>query len=198
MLLLAAVLGFFAVRGWLYSQQQQELKVALEATAGIHVTELNRDGGVFFVRGLRDPLAVSVVDVAKSVDVPAERLNVSTQPFQSLQPEILSARAAQMFGQPGSTRFSVAGSTLVVEGDAPWSWQRTLRSRFGGLAGVESLDTSGLTAADRQQFVARIESIEPRNFYFQSGVEFLQGNDVALREYAAELSELQRNAARFD
>jgi OOP family OmpA-OmpF porin len=198
LLLLAAALTFFAVRGWLYSQQKQELKVALEATPGIHVTELNRDGRVFFVRGLRDPLAASVADVAESIDVPADRLNVSTQPFQSLQPEIVAARAAQMFGQPGSTRFSVASSTLVVEGDAPWSWQRTLRSRFGGLAGVESLDTSGLTAVDRQQFAARIESIEPRKFYFQSGVEFLQGNDVALREYAAELGELQRNAADFD
>ncbi len=198
LLLLAAVASFFVIRGWLYSQQQQELGAALEATPGIHVTELSRDGKEFLVRGLRDPLAVSVVDVAESIDIPADRINVSTQPFQSLQPEMIAARAAQMFGQPDAARFSVAGTNLVVEGDAPWSWQRTLRARLGSLAGVESLDTSGLTALDRQQFAARVEGMKQRKFYFQTGVEFLQDNHVALGEYAAELSELQKDAARFD
>ncbi len=198
LLLLAAAASFFVIRGWLYSQQQQELGAVLEATPGIHVTELSRDGRDFLVRGLRDPLAVSVVGVAESIDIPADRINVSTQPFQSLQPEMIAARAAQMFGRPDSARFIVAGTNLVVEGDAPWSWQRTLRARFGSLAGVESLDTSGLTATDRQQFAARVEGMKQRKFYFQTGVEFLQDNDIALGEYAAELSELQKDAAAFD
>ncbi|MBT8066388.1 MAG: hypothetical protein KJO09_04060 [Gammaproteobacteria bacterium] len=197
-LLLAAALAFFAARGWLYSQQQQELEAALEATPGIHVTNLSRDGKEFFVRGLRDPLATRVADVAESIDIPSDRINVSTQPFQSLQPEMIAARASQVFGQPGSARFSVTDTTLVVEGDAPWSWQRNLRSRYSSLAGIDALDTNALTAADRQQFAERVAAIDERKFFFRRGVEFVEGNDIALRDHAAELRALQEEAAAFD
>lgn len=195
LLLLVAAAAFFSIRGWLYSQQLAALSSALEATPGIHVTEVGRDGGTFLVRGLKDPLAASITGVAESVDISADRLNVSMQPFQSLQPEIVAARAAQIFGQPGSAQFSIADTTLIVDGDAPWSWQQNLRSRFRNLAGVESLDVSGLTATDRQQFEQSVASLNQRKFYFNDGVELIEESDKALREYAAKLAVLQKDAA---
>ncbi|MGI9236659.1 MAG: hypothetical protein ACR2QZ_04640, partial [Woeseiaceae bacterium] len=197
LLALIAAVGFFSIRAWFYSQQMSALSSALEATPGIHVTELRRDGGTFQLRGLKDPLAGSIADVAESVDIPADRLDVTLQPFQSLQPEILAARAAQLFGQPGTVRFQVSGTTLIVDGDAPWVWQRQLRSSFANLAGVESLDTSGLTAVDRQQFVERVANLNQRKFFFGRDVIFVEGNEEALSEYAAKLATLQADAADF-
>lgn len=198
LLLIVAAISFVVFRNWQYSRQLQELAVALESTPGLHVTDLSRDGGRFAIRGLRDPLAASVADVAASVDVPADRLTVSTQPFQSLQPEIIAARAAQAFGRSSSVRYRVSGTTLVVDGDAPWSWQRELKSRFSSLAGVSALDVSGLTASDRQQFAERIAGMSERKFFFSRGVEFLPESDSALRAYAAEITVLQRQAADLD
>ncbi len=197
LLLLVSAAVFLGVRSWMYSQQQDKLDAALSATPGIYVTDLERSGGNFAVRGLRDPLAMDVIDVAESVDIPADRLSVSMQPFQSLQPEILAARAAQMFDKPESVEFSVSGTTLHVTGSAPWAWRQQLQTRFSGLAGVEALDLSGLAASDQQQFVDRVTSLDETRFYFRSGVQLAEGNEDKLREYAAELRQLMDDAPRF-
>ena len=198
LLLLVSAAAFFGMRSWLYSQQLEKLNAALDATPGIYVTETSRNGRDFEVRGLVDPLATSIVDVAQSVDISADRINVTTQPFQSLQPEIVAVRATQMFGPSESVNFSVSGTTLVVSGDASLGWQRQLKSRFSSLAGIDSLDISDLTASDRQQFVDRVASLNQRKFFFRRGVEFVEGNEDGLRKYAAELGELLKDAADFD
>lgn len=197
LLLLTSVVAFLGVRNWMYSQQLEDLEAALAATPGIYVSDINRDGSKFEVRGLKDPLATDVIEVAKGVDIPAERINVTMQPFQSLQPEILAARAAQIFGQPGSARFEVAGTKLIVSGDAPWAWRQQLRSGFKSLAGIESLDTGGLTASDRQQFADQAASLNQRKFFFLRGIDFAEGNEAGLKKYSAELSALKQEAATF-
>jgi len=198
LLLLAFAAVFLGVRSWMYSQQQEKLDAAINATPGIYVTNIDRNGGTFSVRGLKDPLAVDVVDIAESVDIPADRLNVSMRPFQSLQPEILAARAAQMFGQPGSVDFSVSGTTLHVSGEAPWLWRQTLQSRFGNLVGVDQLDVSGLTSSDRQRFADRVASLNQSKFFFQSGVDLVAGDEDKLREFASELAKILADARGFD
>jgi len=198
LLLLAAVAIFLGLRNWFYSQQLQDLDAVLATTPGIYVTELERDGGDFSVRGLRDPLARSVADVAANVDIPADRISVSMQPFQSLQPDIIAARAAQVFGQAESVTFSVVDETLSVTGDAPWSWRQRLQSRFSSLAGVESLDLSGLTSNDRTAFAEYVSSLDKRQFFFRNGVDFVEGNEDELRAHAEKLRTLNDDAANFD
>ncbi len=197
LLLLVSAAVFLGVRSWMYSQQQDKLDAALSATPGIYVTDLERSGGDFAVRGLRDPLAMAVIDVAESVDIPADRLSVSMQPFQSLQPEIIAARAAQLFGQPEQVSFDVSGTTLHVTGSAPWAWRQQLQTRFSSLAGVEALDLSGLAVSDQQQFVDRVTSLDETKFFFRSGVQLAEGNEDELREYAAELRQLMEDAPQF-
>ena len=194
LLLLVAAAAFFGVRSWMYSQQQERLDAALNATPGLYVTNIDRSGKNFVVRGLKDPLAADVVDVAESVDIPADRLTVSMLPFQSLQPEILAARAARMFGQPESVDFSVSGTTLEVSGEAPSAWRQTLQSRFRSLAGVEALDVSRLTASDRQEFLKRVASLDQSKFFFESGVDLVEGDENRLREFASELANLLDDA----
>ena len=194
LLLLVSIAAFLGVRSWMYSQQQDKLDTALNATPGIYVTSIDRSGGNFAVRGLRDPLAMDVADVAEGLDIPAERLSVSMQPFQSLQPEILAERAAQMFDKPESVDLSVSGTTLVVSGEAPSAWRQTLQSRFSNLAGIDRLDISGLQASDWQQFADRVASLNNRKFFFQSGLDLVEGDQDKLREFASELAKLLDDA----
>ena len=198
LLLLAGLLTFLGVRSWTHSQQLQRLDAALAAAPGLHITSLERDGGDFAVRGLKDPLADSVAEIADGVDIPVDRVTASMQPFQSLQPEILAARAAQMFGKPESVAFSVSDATLHVTGDAPWQWQQQLRSRFKSLAGVDSLDLSALNARDRQQFAERVAGLGTRKFYFRNNLDFVANAEDELRQYGMELRALSASAADFD
>lgn len=198
LLLLVAAGLFLGVRSWTYAQEYKKFDAALNATPGIYVTELERDGKDFTVRGLRDPLAISVTDIAEGVDIPVDRVSASMQPFQSLQPEILEARVARMFGRPDSVTFSISDATLQVTGDAPWLWRRQLQSRFNNLPGVELLDLSRLMSSDRLQFTERVASLDAKQFYFEEGIEFIAGNESQLREHAAALRALLDEAAEFD
>ncbi|MBU2676087.1 MAG: hypothetical protein KJP16_03315 [Gammaproteobacteria bacterium] len=197
LLLLLSVAVFLGVRDWNYAQQLGKLDAALAATPGVHVTAIERNGGDFTVRGLQDPLAADVIDIAEGIDIPADRMNVAMQPFQSLQPEILAARTARMFAKPETVKFEVSGTTLVVSGDASWAWQRQLQSRFSALPGIESINLDALTAGDRQEFADEVAGQGERKFFFQRGVSFAEGDEVALSEYGEQLRDLKADAEDF-
>lgn len=189
-LLLVAALITLGIRSWNFSEQLKALDSAVAATPGVHVTDLTRSGGDFSLKGLRDPLADDVPAIAEKVGIPADRLTVSMQSFQSLEPEIIERRAAQLFGNPESVSFDVSGSTLSVSGNAAWSWQSQLQSRFSALAGVDTLDLSGLVSTDRTLFENRVDDLREKIFLFDSGTELAVGAAGQLHQYAVELGEL--------
>ena len=206
LLLLLAAAAFFGYRSWTYSQQLAKFDDALSAAPGIHVTAVERDGPDITVRGLRDPLAASIDDIAAGVDIPMARVSADMQPFQSLQPEIIAARAAELFSKPDTVQFSVDETTLVVNGTAPSSWKDQLQAGFKTLAGVNALDLSGLTdevvAAPmsvpmpdtRQLLLDRLTFLDQRRFFFDKGIQFVAGDEDALSEYVMQLRELQDDA----
>ncbi len=188
--LLVAVLAVLGIRNWNFTQQLNLLESAVAAAPGIHVTELTRNGGDFSLKGLRDPLAEDVQSIADRMDIPEERLTVSMQSFQSLEPEIIERRASRLFGNPESVSFDVSGSTLHVAGNATWPWQSQLQSRFSALAGVDTLDLSELTIADRALFEKRVDDLKEKIFLFDSGIEFAADAAAQLRQHAVELRAL--------
>ncbi len=194
-LLLVAGLIAFGIRNWNFAQQLKQLDSAVAATPGIHATELKRSGGNFFLKGLRDPLADEIRSIAEEIDIPAHRLTVAMQSFQSLEPEIIERRASQLFGNPDSVSFEVSGSTLRVSGNATWSWQAQLQSRISALAGVDALDLSGLLSNDRALFEKRVDELRERIFLFESGIELAAGVAGQLRQYAIELHELDKESS---
>ena len=202
LLLLLAAVAFFGYRNWTYAQQLVKFDDALSAAPGIHVTAVERDGPEFTVRGLRDPLATSINDLAASIDIPVARVSADMQPFQSLQPEIIAARAAQLFSKPDTVQFSVVEATLVVNGTAPVQWKDQLLAGFKTLAGVNALDLSGLTdevvAAPipdyRQLLLDRLGTLDQRRFFFDRGMQFSAGDKDALAQYAVQVQELQADA----
>ncbi len=208
LLLLLATVAFFGYRNWTYSQQLARFDDALSAAPGIHVTAIERDGPEFTVRGLKDPLATSINDVAASVDVPVAHVSADMQPFQSLQPEIIAARAAQLFSKPDTVQISVVGTTLVVNGTAPSPWKDQLLASFKTLAGVNALDLSGLTdeviAApmsvpipdSRQLLLDRLDVLDQRRFFFNEGARFAAGDEDALSQYVVQVQELLADAEK--
>ncbi len=196
-LLLLALIG---VLGWLYWQsaklqrQHDSFAAALEATPGIYAEQVARDGKRYSVRGLRDPLASTVADVAATVGIDAERLRVSMQPFQSLAPEIVDARIARAIDWPAGVRYEVIGSTLVVSGEAPRQWHAELADAYRGIAGVDTLDASGLTSERALPPTAAVEALDGRRFFFTNGTAFAPGGEAALREYADALLAAGRQA----
>jgi len=208
--LLLAAAAFLGIRSWTHAQQLKTLDAALNAAPGIHVTDIELDGGDFTVRGLRDPLAASVNDLAASVDIPIERVAAKMQPFQSLQPEIIAARAGQLFDKPDTVQIDVVGTTLVVNGTAPLAWKEQLLAGFRALAGVDTIDLSGFTDApdpaamtvpkpDEAQLLRdRLETLDGRRFLFDEAVRLSASSMSALEQHAIALRQLQADADQVD
>ncbi len=208
LLFLLAAAAFFGYRSWTYSQQLARFSDALNAAPGIHVTSVERDGADFAVRGLRDPLATSVNDVAASIDIPTARVSADMQPFQSLQPEMIALRAAELFSKPDTAQFSVVDKTLIVNGTAPAPWRDQLLAGFKTLAGVNALDLSGLSEEEiaapmsvpmpdtRQLILDRLAVLDQRQFFFEQGVRFVAGDEDALSRYAVQVQELLADAEK--
>ncbi len=194
LLLLLAGAVFLGVRSWLYSQQLETFGNALNEAPGIHVTGLERDGGQFRVRGLRDPLALSVDTIAINTGLEPMRVEASMQRFQSLEPEIVLMRAERLLGQPGDVRYELVDGVLRLSGDAPAAWIDGLEPRIGGLAGVDRLDADGLTSTDLERLLARVAELNERRFYFGEDATLVDGDEIALRAYATQVGQLAAGA----
>lgn len=190
LVLLAAAAVFYGIRDWNRSQQLDQLDDAIAATPGIYVSESQRSGGQFLLRGLRDPLADDLHSIAAGIDIPAERLSIEMQSYQSLAPEILERRAAQIFGQPEAVSYAVADTTLLVTGEAPWAWRLELQNGFRALSGIERLDLSGLISNDRISFEQRVDNLQDKTFYFDQGTNLLGSGAEELRMHAASIQQL--------
>jgi outer membrane protein OmpA-like peptidoglycan-associated protein len=132
------------------------------------------------------------------------------QPFQSLQPEIIAARAGQLFNKPDTVQIDVIGTTLVVNGTAPAAWKEQLLDSFRALAGVDAIDLSGFTDApdpaaitapepDQRQIMRdRLETLDDRRFLFDEAVRFSASSMSALEQHAIALRQLQADADQVD
>lgn len=164
----------------------------LEATPGLHITEIEREGNVLLVRGLRDPLATTVSEVAVSEGIPESSLRVSMRPYQSLDPAIIEARARQLFGGAENVEFQVSGNTLIVSGEASLAWQRALQARYGQLGGVLSLDMRDVTDGADVTLAQRAAALSGRSFVFERDTVLAPDQDEALRTFAVELGDLAK------
>ena len=201
--LLLVVAGLTIYRGWTQAQRFDRLQSALLSTPGLHITEIARSGAEFTVRGLRDPLAPGVGEVAAAAEIDADLVTAEMQPFQSLEPEIILARTTALLAPPASATLAVSGQALVVTGDAPEAWRRQAEDRYAALAGISSLDVSGLaitgTAAvantDADELATRAERLNQQPFRFASGTELSRAAAAELNRYAAAVRSLRDDAA---
>lgn len=194
LLLLLATAIYFGVKSWNASRQLAVFEAALASTPGLYVSTIERDGGLFLVEGLQDPLAPSVSNIAENVGIPAEMLIAETQAFQSLEPEMVMLRAERSLDRPDNVQFEIVDATLVVSGDASWQWRRQLLVNHKSIAGIEAIDISQLGSSDREQIVAVLERLDGQKFFFELGTAVVTDDQEMLEKYTVELSELATSA----
>jgi outer membrane protein OmpA-like peptidoglycan-associated protein len=154
-LLLVAVLGGFAIRS---HRRWTRAVGALESQPGIVLTRAER-GGRWRFTGLRDPLADNPSAVLAGVGVDSSSVEQRWEPYISLQPEMVLARARRSLAPPGSVALSLSNDTLRVAGSAPLPWV-IAAGRASLPAGVAALDLGGVRPeipADLAQLVGEIE-----------------------------------------
>lgn len=139
LLILGTVLLGVGVVSFMYSRDQARLEAVLAATAGYYVGDLERSGSTFTLRGLRDPLAPTIEEVAAEAGIEPDRIEAELRPYQSLDPEIVAQRLYSRLDTPSGVTLSIEGTTLIASGPAPLDWQEQTALRLADIEGIHEL-----------------------------------------------------------
>ncbi len=143
---------FLAIAGtatwsWMTLQARwrwQDYLSELSQRPGIVVTEAKRTslrGGV--ISGLRDPLAADPGPIAESAGLDVGDLKEKWSPYQSLDSEMVLARASSILEPPPSVALRLEDSRLIASGSAPRAWLDSSRMLGRAIPGVAVVDLDG-------------------------------------------------------
>jgi len=189
-----AVWSFFALqRGRRWGAYLERLS----AEPGIAVTDSGRRNGRYYVTGLRDPLAADPAALLDSSKLGKGSVAAEWKPYQSLDSELVAARARRVLQPPGTVTLTAANGVLAARGSAPHRWIVEARSLSRAFAGVTRFDDSGLTDTDLAEIESIRKEIESQPITFDLASAELRPRDAGrLGELSRDLSRLAEAAGR--
>jgi outer membrane protein OmpA-like peptidoglycan-associated protein len=192
------VLALIALLRFRSEQRWQRAVERLESEPGIVLTQAQRAGGRWSFAGLRDPLAPEPAALLASVGADTSRVSASWEPYLSLRPELVLARARRSLAPPSTVSFDQVGDTLRVHGSAPLRWLAATARTASLPAGVAVLDLRGVEPIVPAELASVKREIEGRRVLFDLGVAALRPEERAeANDVAAGFARLQAGAAKM-
>jgi outer membrane protein OmpA-like peptidoglycan-associated protein len=171
--------GFF----WLRDRQRWESYLAkLRSEPGIVVTDTGKQGGKYFVSGLRDPLSPDPSALIANTGLDPKAVVERWQPFQALTPDFVLARARSSLEPPTSVSLSLQNGVLAAEGFATHQWVTDTRRAVRLLPGVVQF------REDRLLDLERIEN--PLLTFELNQTQLRPGQEVVLTQLISDIQRL--------
>jgi OOP family OmpA-OmpF porin len=191
-LLVAIVLGGLALRARL---RWDRAVARLRSEPGIVLTQAERDGGRWRFAGLRDPLAPDPAVLLAGQGVDTGRVEQRWEPYLSLRPELVLARARRSLSPPAGVKLALSGDTLRATGSAPLEWMASARRIAAIAPGVSALDMTGVASEMPEALTQLKREIEGERVLFAVGSAALgaTGRSVVTR-VAEKLRRLEARA----
>jgi outer membrane protein OmpA-like peptidoglycan-associated protein len=191
-LVLLALLRFRSEQRW------QRAVERLESEPGIVLTQAERAGGRWSFAGLRDPLAPEPAALLASVGADTSRVSASWEPYLSLRPELVLARARRSLAPPSTVGFDQVGDTLRLHGSAPLRWLAATARTSSLPAGVAALDLRGVEPIVPAELASLKREIEGRRVLFDIGSAGVRPEERAeAADVAPAFARLQLGAAEM-
>ena len=188
-----AVWSFFAIRR---SRRWNAYLERLAGEPGIAVIGSGRRGGRYFVRGLRDPLAVDPVAMLAESKLSRESVSSDWKPYQALVPEFIAARARDVLEPPRTVTLTAGDGKVMATGSAPHRWIEEARARSRAFAGLARYDDARLADDDGRELEALSKAIEGRPISFDlASAELRPEESDTLATLSRDLSRLAQLAA---
>lgn len=179
-----------------HGYQWDALVAQLDAEPGIVVTEAERAGGGWSLRGLRDPMAADPATLIAASPFAHRPVVTAFEPYQALTPAFVARRAARLLQAPAAVTLRYDQGVLYAEGEATEAWATRARERVLFLPGVERYDETHLVSLDAAALQARARAAEGLGFRFPQGrIQPLPGQTATLDTLAAHLRQIQALAA---
>lgn len=152
------VLG--AIGSWIFltvrsSHRWRDYLDRLGAEPGIVLTASGKRDGQWYVRGLRDPMAIDPDQLAAQCRIPRRQIQSQWEPYDSFNPAFSLARARTALNPPAGVEMQLRGGVLHASGVAPGRWIAEAKRLAPLLPGISQLDAAGLVQSDRPEAVLR-------------------------------------------
>jgi OOP family OmpA-OmpF porin len=164
----------------------------LRAEPGIVITEAEKQGGKWLVRGLRDPLAVDPQAILSESSIDPTRVTAYWEPYQSLQAEFVLKRLQNSLMPPPTVRLGVENGRIVATGSASLTWIRRAQT-FGRTLplGAPPFDLSQVRDVNEGTLGKLRDAIQSREIRFDyNNPSPTKGQEAVLDELAVDLKEL--------
>ncbi len=161
LVLLIGLLAWWAGSAYSDKRRLAGFRAALENTPGIVVNDVRRSGGKVIVRGLRDPLAAAVTEIAPAAHIDRADLQLELASYQSLDGPIVERRARRILKPPRGVGLSLDGTWLRITGSAPAAWKQRALEIGAAIPGVAAIDISGMTLSDDEILAQALTTLEP-------------------------------------
>jgi OOP family OmpA-OmpF porin len=163
----------------------------LNAEPGIVITKIEKHGDKYFVSGLRDPLAADPTRLLQAAHVNPKTVMTQWEPYISLHPDLLAARAKQLLQAPDTVSLKAdKNGALYATGSAPHQWIVESRKRVQFIPGITKFQEN-LTDADLRQLELSQKQIEKQIIRFAKGTTQLKpGQDDTLAKLVREIEKL--------
>lgn len=185
-LIIAALLvwGFFS---WRSARRWDAYVERLKSEPGVVVTETGKRDGKYFVAGLRDPLARDPEIFLPETKVNPQDVVSRWQPFQTMSPEFVQARARKLLEPPATVNLKVdKDGVLEAEGFATLQWVTDTRKAVRFIPGISQLKEDKLLDLDR--------IVNPRLLFELDRTELVPGQEEKFKQLVADIERLHTMA----
>lgn len=189
----AAALVVLALGVWMFMSARErgrwnDYVRRLRSEPGIVVVSSGRDGGRYFVEGLRDPLAADPSTVQAASAMAGRTIDSRWTPYEAIQPAFVIARARDLLKPAPEVTLTFQDGVLMASGNASGRWIAESERLAPAIAGVRRFEYSGDPPEARLQ--RRIEEIGVR---FTRGQSHLgPGQAASVQNAAVLLNELNQ------
>ena len=141
-----AGLAFLSNDLWQQRSERAAIRAAIAQQPGWVLLDLRRENG-WEIRALRDPDAITAVDLASQLALANRRpARIREQSFLSNDPAIILIRAQRALQPPENVSIRLDEQTLIVSGRVEPDWLTLMRNHPPAIPGVSRLDTANLEA----------------------------------------------------
>ncbi len=187
MLILVPLLFWWGVRWWSHQRLVGDFVNWTKSQPGYVITRVSEDeSGKPLVIGLVDANAPGTAQFFKERPTDAARLSLQLEPYYSLNPLLVVARAkATLRPPPGvtlalDTAANAPPGRLVAAGRAPHPWVVAARRDAAGVPGVVAYDDSKLVDTDLDEIEKLRAQVESFSARFAFGSSDLAESQVAV------------------
>ena len=163
----------------------------LRTEPGIVVTTAEKQGGIYVLSGLRDPLAADPMRLMQAAQLDPSEVLSRWEPYHALHPTFILSRANVLLSPPDTAQLSLDTGVLQARGAAPHVWIMEAEHLARLIPGVMEFRRDQLVDTTLAELAALTRHIEQETVFFRKNTaQLVPGQEEAFQRLSVTMRRL--------